>query len=265
MLRRPIALWIDELRRLRNELREAPTQRNPASISTRMSRHEYAIATAAQNATQIVVDRLNVSYADFADLLLEHREVALAAGVSLETLAETKAMLRWTYAVKDLSGEDPNVLVGSDWSWPKRLTCSAIGKLISVAMAIESASGNNQTRAATPPEGASRVERQWSEPDKALLTFLKGQPDCMCAVSDLSTEYLNPDLLNVMDADGLIEFGRRNHCHVGGRLVVERGWDFKMMAGPDTKPIRQIIDDALVTSIDPQIRLHVRLTNSRAA
>jgi len=79
-------------------------------------------------------------------------------------------------------------------------------------------------------------------------------------VCDLSEEFLDPRLLTVMDADGLIEFGHRNHCRAGGRLIIENGWDFVSITGPDKNPIEVYLDEAQNWTGDPRIRPHIQLT-----
>lgn len=94
-----------------------------------------------------------------------------------------------------------------------------------------------------------------------LLRYLADQPDEMAAVIELPGRFRAPDLLTVCDADGLIEFGTRNHCHVGhGELCVEKGWNFASITGPNRKPMKQFIAETLGFSGDERIRPHVRVT-----
>ncbi|MCZ6835975.1 MAG: hypothetical protein O7G85_09400 [Planctomycetota bacterium] len=70
-------------------------------------------------------------------------------------------------------------------------------------------------------------------------------------------------MLTVCDADGLIEFGTRNHCFVGPdqELRVEEGWDFSSITGPNRKSMKLFIAESLGFSGDERIRQHVRLTD----
>jgi len=93
-----------------------------------------------------------------------------------------------------------------------------------------------------------------------LLAFLSEQPRNRCAIADLPKRFLNADVLTVMDADRLIEFGHRNHCCVGSNLVVEDGWDFVSITGPNKKPMVEYIAEALEFDDDVRIRQHVQPT-----
>ncbi len=80
-------------------------------------------------------------------------------------------------------------------------------------------------------------------------------------VCELPPVLLNADLLTVLDADGVVEFGRRNHSGSGpSDLRIERGWTWGSLTGPNKKPMRQIVAEA--ADDDARIRLHVRLTSS---
>lgn len=93
-----------------------------------------------------------------------------------------------------------------------------------------------------------------------LLAFLSEQPRNRCAIEDLPRRFLNADVLTVMDADRLLEFGHRNHCWVGSNLVVEDGWEFVSITGPNKKPMSEFIKESLEFDGDGRIREHVQLT-----
>ncbi len=95
-----------------------------------------------------------------------------------------------------------------------------------------------------------------------LLRYLANQPNELAAVVELPQGFLDPDLLTVCDADGLVEFGTRNHCWAGAELRVERGWDFGSIIGPGNKPMRTFIAAAMDFDGDNQIRPRVRLTSN---
>lgn len=96
----------------------------------------------------------------------------------------------------------------------------------------------------------------------ALLLRLDANHETGLAVRDLPEPLRTPELLTVLDADGLIEFGRRNHCYVGGgdapELRIERGWNFRSVTGRDCKPMADILTEYLSDGVEPP--LHVRLT-----
>lgn len=97
-----------------------------------------------------------------------------------------------------------------------------------------------------------------------LLRFLSGRPQEMAALVELPERFHDANMLTVSDADGLIEFGERKHCWVGPvgnpDLRVEEGWDFGSITGPDRKPMKQFIAEALSFTGDDRIRPHVRPT-----
>ena len=94
-----------------------------------------------------------------------------------------------------------------------------------------------------------------------LLRYLADLPDEMAPVIELPEGFRDPDMLTVCDADGLIEFGTRNHCVVGDHeLCVEKGWGFSSVTGPNRKPMKLFISETLNFTGDERIRLHVRLT-----
>lgn len=103
-----------------------------------------------------------------------------------------------------------------------------------------------------------------SQPGDDLLRYLADRPDQMAAVFELPNRLHDPNVLTVSDADGLIEFGTRNHCWVGpigkSELRVEKGWNFSSVTGPNCKSMDEIIAEALTSTDDKRIRQHVRLT-----
>ena len=84
------------------------------------------------------------------------------------------------------------------------------------------------------------------------------------AVMDLPDELRDAELLTVMDADGLIAFGRRNHCHVGPvnaqELRLEKGWTFTSVTNDHCKPMTDWLMELANEPLDSPIRHHVRLT-----
>ena len=98
-----------------------------------------------------------------------------------------------------------------------------------------------------------------------LLRYLADRPDQMAVVIELPDRFQDPDMLTVSDDDGLIEFGKRKHCRVGpvgkSQLRVEKGWDFGRITGPNRIPMAEILAEALTSTDDERIRLHIRLTS----
>ncbi|MBL1216311.1 MAG: hypothetical protein D8M59_02330 [Planctomycetes bacterium] len=80
----------------------------------------------------------------------------------------------------------------------------------------------------------------------------------------LPKHLLDARLLTVADADGLIEFGKRNHCRTGSgenaTLHIESGWSFNSVTGRAMKPMAHFISEVLEYNGDPAIAVHVRLT-----
>ena len=78
----------------------------------------------------------------------------------------------------------------------------------------------------------------------ALLRWLQPQPSGRARASALPRRLKDATLLTVADADGLIEFGCRNHCFIGPpaqhKLHFEQGWSFCSVTGPNKKPMRDI-------------------------
>lgn len=103
-----------------------------------------------------------------------------------------------------------------------------------------------------------------SHPGDDLLRHLADRPDEMAAVIELPERFRDPIVLTVSDADGLIEFGTRNHCFVGPvgkqELSLESGWNFSSVTGPNRDPMEKILAGALISTDDERIRLHLRLT-----
>ena len=97
-------------------------------------------------------------------------------------------------------------------------------------------------------------------PGDDLIQYLTESPNERTAVAELPEGFLNPNMLTVADADGLIEFGHRNHCFCRGKTIVESGWNFVSVTGPKCKPMKQILEELLAFDGDERIREHVRLT-----
>jgi hypothetical protein len=84
------------------------------------------------------------------------------------------------------------------------------------------------------------------------------------AFTRLAKPLLEENLLTVCDADGVIEFGTRNHCFIGvigAKLNVESGYSFGAVTGPGRKPMRDILAEAMNYRGDQRIALRVRITS----
>jgi len=77
---------------------------------------------------------------------------------------------------------------------------------------------------------------------------------------DVPVIFLAESLLTACEGKQLIEFGRRNHCHVGGELRLEDGYEFGSLNKPNRKSVRQLIREAKADNSPKEIRLRVRLT-----
>jgi len=104
------------------------------------------------------------------------------------------------------------------------------------------------------------------DPDSArrLISLLSESLDIGVPVRTLPEDLRDADLLTVCDADGLIEFGRRRHCQIGrnGTLVIEPGWDFGSITGPNNKPMAKFLKEEILSGDhDPRIEILVRLTH----
>ncbi len=92
----------------------------------------------------------------------------------------------------------------------------------------------------------------------------RGDANAGCEVVELPQQLRDAALLTVSDADGLIEFGRRNHCTVGGgshaTLVIEDGYTFGSITGPQKKPMEESLREAFADNGPAELRLCVRLT-----
>ena len=125
-----------------------------------------------------------------------------------------------------------------------------------------------EVQSVTPIDEHSREPRSdqstGSHPGDDLLRYLADRPDRMAAVIELPDRFRDPNVLTVSDADGLIEFGTRKHCWVGpvgkSELHVEKGWNFSSVIGPYCKSMDEILAEALTSTDDQRIRLHLRLT-----
>lgn len=94
-----------------------------------------------------------------------------------------------------------------------------------------------------------------------LLVVLSNAPENGVPIAELQEELLDPDLLQICDADGLIEFGCRQHYFDRqNRPILERGWEFTSISGPDRKPMAAFLEEALSPEVPEAIRYHIRLT-----
>lgn len=96
--------------------------------------------------------------------------------------------------------------------------------------------------------------------DCELLKHLANRSEQGVAVADLPTHLMDANMLTVMDADGLIEFGHRIHYWRGKQLVVQENWEFVSVSGPDKKPMTAFVAESINWQDDERIRPHVRLT-----
>jgi hypothetical protein len=99
-----------------------------------------------------------------------------------------------------------------------------------------------------------------------LLQLLQDADDqeAGIAVIELPEVLRDSNLLAACEGQGLIEFIRRNHCHVGGRvnakLVLESGWNVAQLAKPNRKRVKGLLAEALTEQVEPEIRYRLRLT-----
>jgi len=120
--------------------------------------------------------------------------------------------------------------------------------------------GNQPSSGAVDPRALGAQPITVSDRGHELLRFLATQTGQMYPVADLPPGLLDADLLTVMDADGLIEFGRRVHVTAGGSLIVEAGWEFVSITGPNKKSMADFIAECIGWQGDERILEHVRLT-----
>ena len=102
--------------------------------------------------------------------------------------------------------------------------------------------------------GAELLLRLWNAGDRASGI----------AVIDLPEPLRDDALLTAVSTAGLIEFGRRKHCHSGGgknsKLLLEDGWDFASLNDRGKKRVHELLREALTEQVPQEIRHHVRLS-----
>lgn len=151
------------------------------------------------------------------------------------------------------------------WSTRYRERRSKLDRLLGARVQAEEIAARDQAQQSTQqdavPEAAALPQPHVGDD---LFRLLADQPDQMSAVIELPDRFQDPDMLTVSDDDGLIEFGTRKHCWVGpvgkSELRVEKGWNFSSITGPNCKSMDEILAEALTSTDDGRIRLHVRLT-----
>ncbi len=98
----------------------------------------------------------------------------------------------------------------------------------------------------------------------ALLRYLADQ-DQAVRLADLPGSLIDTDTLTVLDSDGLVEFGCRNHVFVGpdSELQIESGWSFGSCTRPGGRSRIQRVIDSSRADVDQPIELqtHIRLTD----
>ena len=93
-----------------------------------------------------------------------------------------------------------------------------------------------------------------------LLTLVDGFGEDGLRLDLIPVLLRAPNLLTVMDADGLIEFGQRQHFETGtGELIIESGYWWKSWIGPSTKPIEAFLPELLQKKPE-ELRPLIRLT-----
>lgn len=99
-----------------------------------------------------------------------------------------------------------------------------------------------------------------------LRWLLDAQTDDQAGIAlmDLPEPLRAENLLTACEGKGLIEFGRRNHCHVGGgehrELCLERGYEFGSLNKPNRKSVRQLVRESIEDTGPKEIAIRVRLT-----
>lgn len=110
-------------------------------------------------------------------------------------------------------------------------------------------------------EASLPVNPSVSLSDEVLL-YLKGLDENGIQVIDVPGRLLDPDVFNVLHADGLVEFFRRSHCHVGGKLRIEDGWQVTNNAAYHDHGLASgMLKSALSDDVEsPELRVRIRLT-----
>lgn len=99
-----------------------------------------------------------------------------------------------------------------------------------------------------------------NERAKALLSVLAKSGSKGVRLDQVDRKLLDPTILTVLDAEKLIEFGRRNHCRTGsGDLLLERGMQWESWYRPSSDPIKKFLPKLLKTEPDV-LRPWARLT-----
>jgi hypothetical protein len=92
-----------------------------------------------------------------------------------------------------------------------------------------------------------------------LLTLVDGSGEDGLRLDLVPVLLRAPKLLTVIDAEGLIEFGERQHFRTGsGELVIESGYSWRSWIGPSSKPIGAFLPELLEKKpeeLRPLIRL----------
>lgn len=94
-----------------------------------------------------------------------------------------------------------------------------------------------------------------------LLAWIEQQPDGMPFVHALPQQLRDPEIMTVADSRGLIEFGRPVYINIGGKLRIERGFEFGSITGPGRIALRAILakDEQCEHA---ELRLRVRVTGA---
>lgn len=97
---------------------------------------------------------------------------------------------------------------------------------------------------------------------KLLRLLWDADHDAGVYVADLPAPLHDETVLTNCSDRALIEFGRRNHCHVGTQLLLEPGYSFTLLAPhvPDKKPPRAMLREISAENVEPEIRYRVRLS-----
>jgi hypothetical protein len=102
---------------------------------------------------------------------------------------------------------------------------------------------------------------------RILLKLLWGMSDreAGVAIVDLAEAQRDETILSACHGEGLIEFIRRNHIHVGAgqnrKLVLENGWNVGELYKTGRRPVWSLVREAVAENVDREIRYRVRLTN----
>jgi hypothetical protein len=177
-------------------------------------------------------------------------EIWDAADPNHETADYDRAIVESNYqaVLARFAGRRPPDLSGLDRVlWAEESTVE--GELLAREMGIPSSSADNDPRTAE------------------LLQLLQNAPDheAGIAVVDLPPGLRDWKLLTACESEGLIEFARRRHVHIGGdgphrKLLLEAGWNVAEFAKPNRKRVKELLAEALAEQVPPEIRLRVRLT-----